>query len=304
MNTITKPTILFVDDEERILRSLVMAFRAHYRVLSATEGHQALEMLANEDIDVLISDQRMPRMSGVEVLRGARDISPATMRILLTGYSDLAGIVGSINDGEIFRYVQKPWRLEELRDTIAEAAAVAQSSRSNTVATAVGVIPAHAAIIVLDRSPELAMVLKDSPLASRVRRAHTLEQAMTVMASEPVALLITDISLNGEDISPSLGVLKQQQPDLVTVVVTAFQDTGHLIRLINQAQVYRVLPRPTGRNMFLRSVESALKHHDLLKKRPAMLRRHSVEKSRDESLVSRIRNYLDRVRDPAAPVQG
>jgi DNA-binding NtrC family response regulator len=299
MSNSSKPTILFVDDEERILRSLVMAFRAHYRVLSATEGQQALELLATEDIDVLISDQRMPRMSGVEVLRGARDISPATMRILLTGYSDLAGIVGSINDGEIFRYVQKPWRLEELRETIAEAATVARSSRENTVATATGSLPEHAAIVVLDKSPELVMALQASPLASRVRRAHTLEQAMTLIASEPVALLITDILINGEDLSPSLGVLKQHQPDLVTVVVTAFQDTGHLIRLINQAQVYRVLPRPTGRNMFMRSVESALKHHDLLKKRPAMLRRHAVEESRDESLVSRIRSYLDRVREPA-----
>ena len=121
---------------------------------------------------------------------------------------------------------------------------------------------------------------------------------MTLIANEPVALLITDIIVNGEDISSSLGILKQHQPDLVTVVVTAFQDTGHLIRLINQAQVYRVLPRPTGRNMFMRSVESALKHHDLLKKRPAMLRRHTVEKSRDDSLVSRIRGYLDRAREP------
>ncbi|MFN3712075.1 MAG: response regulator [Alcanivoracaceae bacterium] len=295
----SKPTILFVDDEERILRSLVMAFRAHYRVLFTTEGQQALEMLASEDIDVVISDQRMPRMSGVEVLRGSRDISPATMRILLTGYSDLAGIVGSINDGEIFRYVQKPWRLEELRETIAEAAAVAQSSRSNTVATAAGMMPELAAIVLLDTSPELALALRETPLANRVRRASDLDQAINMISREPVALLITDILVDGEDISASLGVLKQHQPDLVTVVVTAFQDTGHLIRLINQTQVYRVLPRPAGRNMFLRSVESALRHHDLLKKRPAMSSRHSVEKTQDASLVSRIRSYLDRSRAPA-----
>jgi serine/threonine-protein kinase len=74
---------------------------------------------------VIVSDQRMPGMTGVELLRQSRDISPRSVRILLTGYSDLASIVGSINDGEIYRFISKPWDNQELATTIGEAATIA-----------------------------------------------------------------------------------------------------------------------------------------------------------------------------------
>ena len=74
---------------------------------------------------VIISDQRMPVMPGVELLRQAREISPHSVRILLTGYSDLASIVGSINDGEVYRFISKPWDNQDLQTTVAEAVTIA-----------------------------------------------------------------------------------------------------------------------------------------------------------------------------------
>jgi response regulator RpfG family c-di-GMP phosphodiesterase len=120
-----KPRILLVDDEERILRTLTMLLKMQYQVFSTTDGNEALNILKQEKIHVLISDQRMPLMVGTELLRQAKNISPQTMRILLTGYADVDAAVDSVNEGEIFRYINKPWGPKELRDTVADAATIA-----------------------------------------------------------------------------------------------------------------------------------------------------------------------------------
>src|SRR5262245_3668290 len=93
-----KARILFVDDEERILNALKSIFRSKYHVFTATSGDQAFEFLKRFRVHLVVSDQRMPGMPGVELLRRAKELSPTTVRILLTGYSDLASIVGSINE--------------------------------------------------------------------------------------------------------------------------------------------------------------------------------------------------------------
>ncbi|MEN9434155.1 MAG: hypothetical protein RLZZ422_1744 [Pseudomonadota bacterium] len=116
-----KPKILFVDDEERILNSLKALFRLHYDVTVSTDGYHALELLKREHFHLLVSDQRMPIMQGVDLLRQAKTISPQTVRILLTGFSDLAAIVGSVNEGEVYRFINKPWDNDELQDIIASA---------------------------------------------------------------------------------------------------------------------------------------------------------------------------------------
>ena len=83
------------------------------------------EIMKRFNPHVVISDQRMPEMTGVEFLRQVKDFAPQTVRILLTGYSDLASIVGSINEGEVFRFISKPWDNAEIQKTIGEAAAIA-----------------------------------------------------------------------------------------------------------------------------------------------------------------------------------
>lgn len=307
----SKPILLFVDDEERILRTLVMAFRSRYRVLSANSGEQALALLREHPVDVVISDQRMPHMTGVEVLRQARDIAPRAMRILLTGYAELASIVGSINEGEIFRYVQKPWRLEELRDTIAEAVEIARADMVEHTPAPPAAASSRPAILpggimVLDSTPDLAGLIRQAHPARKVDAAETLADALDAMAIQPPAVLVTDLHLPEGDISDALRLLKARQPELVVVVVTAFRDTSHLIRLINQAQVYRVLPRPVSRTMLLRSIDSALTHHDLLKSRPTLRNRHTVEvapaASQHSDIQQRVRGYLDRLRGRTSPV--
>ena len=100
-----KYTLLFVDDERRVLTSMRAMFRREYQVLLANSGLEALALLREHKVDVIVSDQRMPGMTGIEVLKQVKVLAPNAMRILLTGYADLQAIEASINEGEVFRYL-------------------------------------------------------------------------------------------------------------------------------------------------------------------------------------------------------
>ena len=119
-------TVLFVDDEERILRSLRMQFRGRYEVLTSTSGQDALQIVRSRVVHAVVSDQRMPGMLGAELLSRVREASPATMRLLLTGYSDMQAIVASVNEGEIFRFIEKPWHPQRLLEAVDQAVQVAR----------------------------------------------------------------------------------------------------------------------------------------------------------------------------------
>ncbi|MEO7495816.1 MAG: HD domain-containing phosphohydrolase [Massilia sp.] len=104
------PTLLCVDDEPNILSSLRRLFRAKgYRVLTAEGGAAGLALLEQEQVDLVISDMRMPEMDGAQFLEHVRNRHPDTVRLLLTGYSDITSILAAINRGEIYRYITKPW---------------------------------------------------------------------------------------------------------------------------------------------------------------------------------------------------
>jgi DNA-binding NtrC family response regulator len=111
-------TLLFVDDEQRVLTSMRAMFRREYEVLLANSGAEALDVLRDHTVDVIVSDQRMPGMTGVEVLKAVKRLAPNAMRILLTGYADLKAIEASINEGEVFRYLTKPCPSDQLKNAI------------------------------------------------------------------------------------------------------------------------------------------------------------------------------------------
>ena len=118
----SKPKILVVDDEPDNLDLLYRTFYREYQVLRATSGPAALEILANQkDIAVIISDQRMPQMSGTEFLSLTATQYPDIIRIILTGYTDVEDLVEAINSGKVFKYVTKPWEAEELRGVVQQA---------------------------------------------------------------------------------------------------------------------------------------------------------------------------------------
>ena len=119
-----KPKVLLVDDEESILNSLRRLLRGQpYDLLLATSGAQALEVMEQQSIDLVMTDARMPNMDGATLLAHIHRLYPTTTRILLTGYADMPTIIKAINEGQIHRYISKPWNDEEMLLTLRQALA-------------------------------------------------------------------------------------------------------------------------------------------------------------------------------------
>jgi len=298
-----KPTLLFVDDEERILRSLRMLFAANYRVLVTTDGREALEILKREKVHALISDQRMPVMAGVDLLRQAREIAPNTMRLLLTGYSDIEAIIGSINDGEVFRYISKPWNADEIRSIVGEAAGIAISIEQSTESARAQSPGAEAqSLLLIDDCPETASALKalieeSFPKTFALEWATSLGEAMSILEQKNVSIVVSEIQVGEEDMTPFLKTLKRFKPHLVTIVLTSFKDSSLLVGLINQGQVHRFLPKPMRRVMTVRGIQSGIDRSREIQNRPDITRRHKVDapaKELDPSLINRIRGLFMR----------
>ena len=115
-------TVLFVDDEQMILRSLERLFMdSPYRIVTTDDVEKALEIIGRESVAVVVSDQRMPKMQGIELLEKVKELSPDTVKILLTGYADLQTAVKAINSGDVFKFIQKPWDDDNLAGLVQEA---------------------------------------------------------------------------------------------------------------------------------------------------------------------------------------
>ena len=118
-----KPTILIVDDEEEILHSLRGLLRMEFDIHTARSGPEALLILKDKPIQVVLSDQRMPGMEGVELLGHAHSERPRAVRVLFTGYTDVKAVIDAINKGQIYRYLTKPWDPDALIAALREACA-------------------------------------------------------------------------------------------------------------------------------------------------------------------------------------
>jgi len=133
-----------------------------------------------------------------------------------------------------------------------------------------------------------------------VRHVTNLEEALEVIAREKVCVVVSEANLAGTDLTAALKTIKRFDPNIVTIVMTSFNDTGVLVDLINQGQIYRFLPKPIRRGLLEISLGSALRRHQALKKTPALLSRHRVQEnqqSSDAGMGERIMRMLKNLRD-------
>jgi putative nucleotidyltransferase with HDIG domain len=122
--------IMVVDDEPANLRLLERLFRRDYQVLTAASGKEALQLLEQHDVALLITDQRMPGMTGIELLKRTAEFRPHMVRMVLTGYTDIGALVEAINCGQVYKYVTKPWNNDDLRITVGRAVAHFETNKS------------------------------------------------------------------------------------------------------------------------------------------------------------------------------
>lgn len=128
-------TLLFVDDEVDIVDSLHRSFRKGYQILKATSGAEAIKIIGEHAVDLIICDQRMPDISGDQVLKYALEQQPRATRILLTGYADTESLVRCINEAQIYKYIAKPWEPEMLRLTVVRALESQELSKQKQLVT-------------------------------------------------------------------------------------------------------------------------------------------------------------------------
>lgn len=292
-----KGNVLFVDDEKHILLALRALFRQQYHVFIAQSGDDALDIVRREHIHAIISDQRMPQMQGHELLAQVKQISPSTMRLLLTGYSDMAAIVNSINDGEIFRFIHKPWDNTEIRTIVDNAVQIAidtgdtvpsQDDSSARDATdpapqhaqtdeTAAILPSGAGILILDDNQDIIKQVKalyQDP--QPIMTARSIEDAVQSLEAEDIAVIITDLQVQGEDTTDFIKLLKAQYPLIMTIVLTEAFDSDTAVSLINHARIFRFLRKPIGSGLLRISIDNGLRFYHTNKANPTLLQRQQT----------------------------
>lgn len=303
----TRPSILFVDDEERVVNQLRMIFRQHYEVHTATSGAEGLAILQRTPVDVVVSDQRMPGMTGIEFLTQVCRLRPAAMRLLLTGYSDLAAIVGSVNEGEVYRFINKPWDHTEIQEIIASAVAAGKAAQVAALPSdaAVQDFMAQAAerphVLIIDdqRSDLLAMAQvlgEDQPCLL----AESVNEAIQLLSKHDVGVIVTEARVGSADMGSFLHLLKRHYPLINTVMLTRSGDADLVIRLINKAQIFRFATKPLRKSVLQLAVSAAMRQHGRFRISPELAHRHQVaedqEASNDSQLLGSMKQSLKSLR--------
>ena len=221
----TRPQILFVDDEQRVLNSMRIMFRREYALHLAGSGSEALAIIQRHPIDVIVADHRMPQMTGVEVLTQVRQASPRTVRILLTGYADLDSVEGSINEGEVFRFLTKPCPPDQLRETIALAARIARQANAPQKAAVEATSPA---------APH-----GRAEAAGKIQRVQRVERAAPVERVEEPEPAQT---VSRERLAQGLGIIVfSSDEEVVTAVQQSVRGRLPVYRATNIVQVIKAL---------------------------------------------------------------
>jgi serine/threonine-protein kinase len=292
-----KAKLLFVDDEERILNALRSVFRNQYNVFTASSGPEAMEFLKRFRPHVVISDQRMPEMTGVEFLRQVKEFAPQTVRILLTGYSDLASIVGSINDGEVFRFISKPWDNAEIQKTIGEAAAIALELADMAAAPVIVPDKLGSGILVLNPDQNVFRAVNElMGSVCPVLHAPDMERGLTILAEQEIAVIIADIRSGDQKSVAAFKLLKQDHPEILAILTTEASDSELVIDLINQAQVFRFLSKPLNLKLLQQHVHAALARYQSFRKTPKLLKQHKVAATRSADDASMLGQLRERIR--------
>jgi serine/threonine-protein kinase len=272
-----KPSVLCVDDEAGVVRSLRWLLQEEFHVETACDVREALELVRRHQFQVVISDQRMPDMTGTEFLSQVRRLQPQAMRLLLTGYSDYQAVLDSINQSEAYRFINKPWDNAELLRIVAEAASISLSTRP-PVSGSEPFDARESTVLVLDSDPGSVPLIKGVLGASfQVLWARTVADATRLLTDRPVSVIVCESSVGGISTLPLINALKEQCPEIVVIVHTAERDARAVRRLLNEGQVFRFLTKPSPVTQLAAMLQLAVGKHRELLLDPRQQRKYRVD---------------------------
>jgi DNA-binding NtrC family response regulator len=270
--------ILCVDDEPHVLRALQWLLEKDFTVHTCGQPVDALPLLRSCDFDVVVSDQRMPGVSGVEFLAQVKTLAPRAMRILLTGYADLDAMMQSVNEGEVYRFITKPWDVQELPKLLAQAVRAARGQSEPAPCDGSAAPRPRVRLLVIDDDPDLHWMVEDVlGEAAEVLHAYDLEAAHATLEARKVGVVLSELAVGGLDATRLLRKVKEAQPELVTLVASTRRDADTVMKLINEGQVFRIVPKPIKPAFVKVLVEAAVQRHRELKRNPALLQRVSPQ---------------------------
>lgn len=195
MTEVIRPRILLVDDEQSILDSLYRFCRQRkWDALRANSGLEGLELLATEEVDIIVSDMRMPNMDGAEFLAKAKVSSPRSVRILLTGYADMEAVISAVNEAKIYNYLNKPWD-DNMLESVINSALDFKSKEDERLRLVEEVAEKNKELAIINDSLEEKVVARTKELQLAMDEAQTSSKRLTKNFREALSLITTVIEM-------------------------------------------------------------------------------------------------------------
>jgi serine/threonine-protein kinase len=277
-------TLLFVDDESAVLKSLKRVFQDDYHVLTAENGAEALGILEKEHVHLIVSDLRMPGMDGLQLLHKVKERWPETIRVMLTGATDVDSVLDDISSGAIYRFITKPWDDQSVKLSVklalqqynlilsikkmqqAKAAYMGKDSEYYLTAEKQGGIDSvYSLLFVDDESAVLKSLKRVFQDDYHVLTAENGAEALGILEKEHVHLIVSDLRMPGMDGLQLLHKVKERWPETIRVMLTGATDVDSVLDDISEGFMYKFVSKPWQDEDLKMSVRLALRQYALIK---------------------------------------
>ena len=243
-----KYSLLIVDDERDIVDLLYDYFRKDYTVYKAYNAEEAVNIFNENEIHLVMTDQRMPGMQGTELLSLFREKKPEVVRFLMTGYTELEVAIEAINNGSVSRYLQKPLNFDELAGIIKEGLQAYEEFHNKK----------YSLLIIDDERGIVDQLFDYFRKDFTVHKAYDAEEAVNIFNENEIHLVMTDQRMPGMQGTELLATFKEKKPEVTRILMTGYTDIEIAIEAINNGSIHRYLQKPLNFDELAGIIEEGL----------------------------------------------
>jgi response regulator RpfG family c-di-GMP phosphodiesterase len=320
MNASPKHTLLVVDDEADVGDSVHDLLRRQFKVLKARSAAEGFKLMEAHEVHIIMTDQRMPQVTGVEMLTKIRTGHPHAVRMLFTGYADLESIIAAINQGHIFQFLKKPWQPEELEAAVRQAAEeydrlVEQAQKMHGLQDEIerlwqrvaslqtdavrrpstANLPSKHTLLVVDDEPNVCDSVYDLLRKEfRVLKAKSASEGYKLMETEEVHIIMTDQRMPQVSGVEMLSKVRAGHPQAVRMLFTGYADLESIIAAINQGHIFQFLKKPWQPEELETAVRQAAQEYDRLLEQAEQMRRLHEEIEQLQGQVAKLETQVQR----------
>ena len=276
--------ILYVDDEPSNLLLFERYFEDGYAIHTARSGAEALEILDREPIELILTDQRMPGMTGVELLSKVAETRPDVARMIVTAHSDVRVVIDAINSGRVDQYISKPWEPDELQVILdrglesfalrrrnRELVAQLETAHPERVAAAEAPLDEAVVLYVDDEPQNLEVFARAFGKDFTIVTALSGKEALELLGEREIHLIVADQRMPEMTGVELFEIVVRERPETVRIVLTAYLDIEAAVRAINSGGVYRYILKPWSPKEMRVVLERALEVYELRRRNRRLL---------------------------------